>query len=56
LSLLASIVSDHGPPRLYFELLKLLHPDIIFLSNADLDPNPASKNNADADPDLGIFF
>jgi hypothetical protein len=53
LSLLASIVSDHGPPRLYFELLKLpLHPDIAFLSNADLDPNPASKNNADADPDL----
>jgi hypothetical protein len=51
-----SIVSDHGPPRLYFEPLKLLNfhfnadPDPAFYSNAN--PDPASKNNADPDPQL----
>ncbi len=41
-SLQASIVSVHGPPRLYiFEPLKLL----VYEFNAD--PDSASKNNAD---------
>jgi hypothetical protein len=41
LGLQASVVSIHGPPRLYIEPLKLLNFDF------DADPDPASKNNAD---------
>jgi hypothetical protein len=47
-------VSIHGPPRLYFEPLKLLNfdfnadSDSVFHFNAD--PDPVSKNNADPDP------
>jgi hypothetical protein len=56
-TLQASIVSVHGPQRLYFEPVKLLKfdfnadPEPVFQSNAD--PYPASKNYADqsADPD-----
>jgi hypothetical protein len=52
LSLHASIVSVHGPPRFHFELLKLLtsnfdeDPDSAFHSNADPDTDPASVNKA----------
>jgi hypothetical protein len=46
LSLQASIVSVHGPPRLYFEPLKLLAYEF------NADPDSASKNNADPEPDL----
>ncbi len=44
-------MSVHGPPRLYFEPLKLLNfnsntdPDPAFNSNAD--PDTGSKNNVD---------
>ncbi len=49
MSLEASTVRVHGPPRLYFEPLKLLDfdnadPDPDFHLNAD--PDPASKNKA----------
>jgi hypothetical protein len=50
----ASIVSVHGPPRLHFEPLKRLNfdfdadPDPDFHSN--VEPDPASQNNADQDP------
>jgi hypothetical protein len=58
------IVIVHGPPRFYFETLKLLNcnfngePDPGLHSNADPDPalknnpypDPASQNNADPDP------
>jgi hypothetical protein len=43
-SLQASIVSVHGPPRLYFEPLKLL------VNEFNADPDSASKNNADPLP------
>ncbi len=55
MSLQASIVSVHGPPRLYVEPLKLMNfdfnadPDPAFHSSAD--PDPASKTIADLDPD-----
>ncbi len=54
LSLQASFVSVHGPPRLHFEPLKPLKfyfnadPDSTFHSYAD--PDTASENNADPDP------
>ncbi len=49
LSLHASILNDHGPPRLRFEPLKLLNFDShAFHSN--VDPDPASQINADLDP------
>jgi hypothetical protein len=44
LSLHASIVGVHGPPRLQFKA-----PEFDF--NADPDQNPAFHSNADADPD-----
>jgi hypothetical protein len=44
LSLNASIVSVHGPPRLHFETLKLLNFD----NNAD--PDPAFHSYEDQDP------
>ncbi len=48
LSLHASLVAVHGPPRLQFKLLKLLNVDF----DADPDQNPAftgssSQNNVD---------
>jgi hypothetical protein len=51
-------VSVHGPSRLHFAPLKLLNVDFCadfilvpaFHSNADPDPDPASKTNADPDP------
>ncbi len=52
-SLQASIVSVHGPPRRFFEPLKLLifdinaDPDSVFTSNMDPDLSSASKMNAD---------
>jgi hypothetical protein len=66
LSLHASIVSDHGP-QLTFEPLELLifnadpipdlDPDLAFYSNADPDPELASKKKikqmqANSDPDM----
>ncbi len=54
LSLQASSVSIHVPPRLCFEPIKLLNfyfhadPNLAFHSNAD--PDPASKNKVDPDP------
>jgi hypothetical protein len=45
LSLQASTVSVHGPPRLYFKPQNYLN----FYLNAD--PDTISKNNANADPD-----
>jgi hypothetical protein len=50
--MICSIVSVHGPPRLYFEP-KLLNfefvdPDLVFLSSTD--PDPAPKINANPDP------
>jgi hypothetical protein len=53
LSLYVPRMSVHSPPRLHFELIKLLNYDInldpnpAFLSNGDLDPDPACKINAD---------
>jgi hypothetical protein len=56
----AVILSIHGPPRLHFGPRKLLHFDFVadlgpdldaaFHSNADTDPDPASKNNANPKP------
>jgi hypothetical protein len=49
LSLHASIISVHGPSRLYFKLLEFyLHA---FHSNADPDPDPDSAFHSNADPD-----
>jgi hypothetical protein len=45
LSLHASIVSVHGPPRLNFQPLKLLNLDF----NVDSDRDPAFPYNADPD-------
>jgi hypothetical protein len=53
LSLHAFIVRVYGPTRLHFEPLQLLSfiikaaLDPAFHLNADSDPDPASKNNAD---------
>ncbi len=59
LSLHASIMSGHGPPRLYFEPLKLLNFDI----NADpdpaihcnVDPDPAFNSNAEPDSSITLI-
>ncbi len=54
LSLHASIVSVHDPPRLHFTPLNLLNSDFyadpnpVFHSNADL--GPTAHSNADPDP------
>jgi hypothetical protein len=60
LSLHASVVSVHGPPRLYLELLKLLNfyfntdPDPAVHSHSD--PDPASKNYADPNPYIYCYM
>jgi hypothetical protein len=46
LSLQASLVSVHGPPRLHFEPIKFQKFDL----NADPDSDPAIRSNADPDP------
>ncbi len=43
----ASIVSVHGPQRIYFELLTFLNFDF----NEDRDSDPALHSTADVDPD-----
>jgi hypothetical protein len=42
-------VSVHGPPRLYFEPLKLFYCNFDVNADPNLDPDPAFHSNADPD-------